>query len=243
MPNTSSSILYLADVQAIQPQLDLLPLIPKALAQKTQTLVFGKQEKALTILTTNAFPTLYYQMIDKLKAMDYEVVSYFTDTDGFAHAMTWFEQLENKQEQEQQAFDHRHAARGEEAVALIKETYKNKQLYTEGLFISEILRLAFQSGASDVHFQTEEVGVVMRVRRDGLLYTVIVFTAAEFQKYLMKLKFMAGVKMNITDLSQDGRFDFDIPGAEETRKVDVRVSIMPGLRGESIVLRFLDASK
>lgn len=59
----------------------------------------------------------------------------------------------------------------------------------------------------------------------------------------MKIKFISGVKMNITDISQDGRFDFDIHHADETLKIDVRVSIMPGLRGESIVMRFLDASK
>jgi type II secretory ATPase GspE/PulE/Tfp pilus assembly ATPase PilB-like protein len=87
------------------------------------------------------------------------------------------------------------------------------------------------------------MGVVMRVRKDGILQTVIVFDHAQFQKYLMKIKYIAGVKMNIEAQTQDGRFDFDLINNGEKVKVDVRVSVMPSLRGESLVLRFLDSSK
>jgi len=84
----------------------------------------------------------------------------------------------------------------------------------------------------------------MRVRKDGLLQTISVFTHAEWKKYLMKLKFISGAKMNIDETMQDGRFDFVSPRSDGgSSKIDVRVSIMPGLRGESVVLRFLDASK
>ena len=83
----------------------------------------------------------------------------------------------------------------------------------------------------------------MRLRIDGVLQTIIVFPHQQFQKYLMKLKYMAKVKMNINKTSQDGRFDFDIIQDHETIKIDVRVSLLPGIRGESIVLRFLDATK
>ena len=49
--------------------------------------------------------------------------------------------------------------------------------------------------------------------------------------------------MNIVHTSQDGRFDFDIIKSGQTVKIDVRVSIMPSLRGESIVMRYLDSTK
>lgn len=51
----------------------------------------------------------------------------------------------------------------------------------------------------------------MRVRKDGILQTVLVFSHQEFKKYLMKIKFMSGVKMNVEVIAQDGRFDLDIP--------------------------------
>jgi type IV pilus assembly protein PilB len=94
-----------------------------------------------------------------------------------------------------------------------------------------------------VHFQTEEIWVVMRLRIDGVLQTVIVFKHSQFQKYLMKIKYMSWVKMNISKTMQDGRFDFDIHKDNEIIKIDVRVSVLPWLRWESIVLRYLDASK
>jgi type II secretory ATPase GspE/PulE/Tfp pilus assembly ATPase PilB-like protein len=48
----------------------------------------------------------------------------------------------------------------------------------------------------------------MRMRRDGVMKQLLKFTHAEFKKYLLKIKFMAGAKMNVDYLPQDGRFDF-----------------------------------
>jgi len=71
----------------------------------------------------------------------------------------------------------------------------------------------------------------MRVRKDGILQTISVFTHAEWKKYLMKIKFISGTKMNVDETMQDGRFHFDAPHSDgTTTKIDVRVSVMPGLR-------------
>jgi type II secretory ATPase GspE/PulE/Tfp pilus assembly ATPase PilB-like protein len=48
----------------------------------------------------------------------------------------------------------------------------------------------------------------MRMRKDGVMKPLLKFTIAEFKKYLLKIKFMAGTKMNIDYMPQDGRFDF-----------------------------------
>lgn len=77
-----------------------------------------------------------------------------------------------------------------------------------------MIRLAFQAGASDLHFQPEDRAVVMRVRLDGVLYSVVEFDHQEFRKYMQKVKFMAGVKMNIDYLPQDGRFSFEASDQE-----------------------------
>ncbi|MEI7477017.1 MAG: hypothetical protein WCJ81_00200 [bacterium] len=46
------------------------------------------------------------------------------------------------------------------------------------------------------------------MRKDGVMKVLLQFTPAEFKKYLLKIKFMAGAKMNIDYMPQDGRFDF-----------------------------------
>lgn len=236
-------ILERKDVEQLHPKLTLLPVIPQTLAEKTQTIAFDQQDKTLFLLTTNNNPELHHQILDKLEAKGYEFDIYYTDSDAFTYALSWYQQLHDKQSSEQDKFDYLHSVSGNEAVALIKDAYAHLERYSEGEFINEILRLSYQAGASDVHFQTEELGVVMRIRKDGVLQTVIVFEHVEFQKYLMKIKYISGVKMNIAKNSQDGRFDFDIVNNGQKIQIDVRVSIMPSLRGESIVMRFLDATK
>ena len=80
----------------------------------------------------------------------------------------------------------------------------------------------------------------MRIRKDGILQPVFMFNHDEFNKYLMKIKFMAGAKMNIIHHSQDGRFQTTVNKDDKEIHIDIRASFLPSLRGESIVLRFLD---
>ncbi len=80
----------------------------------------------------------------------------------------------------------------------------------------------------------------MRLRKDGILQPVFIFSLDEFNKYLMKIKFMSGAKMNIIHHSQDGRFQTTVNKDDKEIHIDVRASFLPSLRGESIVLRFLD---
>lgn len=241
--DSATKILYLSDLKHLTPQWEILPMVTKSLAEKTQTLVYHQDGKMLSILTTNQVPELYHQIVDKLTAKGFTLDTYYTDITGFTYALDRYNQLDDKQQKQQDITQYRHFAAGDEAIALIKDTFEHIDAYAEGTFINEILRLAYQAGASDVHFQTEEMGVVMRIRVDGILQTVLVFEHAQFQKYLMKIKYIAWVKMNVAHLSQDGRFDFDIIRNKETIKIDVRVSVMPSMRGESLVLRYLDATK
>lgn len=60
-----------------------------------------------------------------------------------------------------------------------------------GEFIMQIIRLAFQTGASDLHFQSEDKGVLVRLRIDGVLQEILEFTHDDFRKYLQKIKFMS----------------------------------------------------
>jgi type II secretory ATPase GspE/PulE/Tfp pilus assembly ATPase PilB-like protein len=81
------------------------------------------------------------------------------------------------------------------------------------------------------------------LRRNGVLEQVAMLTHEDFAVYLMKIKYISGVKMNIAKTPQDGRFEFQVRMDNESRQIDARVSFMPGLRGESVVVRFLDSSK
>ncbi len=104
--------------------------------------------------------------------------------------------------------------------------------------VNEILLEAIESRASDVHVESQADGINVRYRIDGLLQLqpippeIIRFQAA----IISRLKIMARLNIAEKRLPQDGRIKLRVHG----REVDVRVSVIPMIHGESIVMRILD---
>ncbi|MGH1404540.1 MAG: GspE/PulE family protein [Alphaproteobacteria bacterium] len=97
---------------------------------------------------------------------------------------------------------------------------------------------AVKIGASDLHFEPEENFVRLRYRLDGVLFTAQILHKQHWNGISQRIKIMS--EMNIADkLSpQDGRFGLHVGG----READFRVSSLPTVHGENIVLRVLDKS-
>ena len=95
---------------------------------------------------------------------------------------------------------------------------------------------AVKLGASDLHFEPEENFVRLRYRVDGVLFTAQILHRQHWSAISQRIKIMA--KLNIADkLSpQDGRIQMNVGG----RHVDFRVSSLPTVHGENIVMRVLD---
>ncbi len=104
--------------------------------------------------------------------------------------------------------------------------------------VNEILLEALESRASDVHVESQPSGVRIRYRIDGVLHPQPV--PPEINRFqaaiISRLKIMARLNIAERRLPQDGRIQLKIAG----REVDVRVSIIPMIHGEGIVLRLLD---
>lgn len=98
---------------------------------------------------------------------------------------------------------------------------------------------AVKTGVSDLHFEPEENFIRLRYRKDGILFTAQTLHKQHWSSISQRLKIMS--KMNIADkLSpQDGRFHMNVGG----READFRVSSLPTVHGENIVLRVLDQSQ
>lgn len=97
---------------------------------------------------------------------------------------------------------------------------------------------ALKMGASDLHFEPEENFIRFRYRVDGDLVTVHTLHKEYWSGICQRIKIMA--QMNIADklTPQDGRFNLNIGG----READFRVSVLPTVHGENIVMRVLDQS-
>jgi type IV pilus assembly protein PilB len=95
---------------------------------------------------------------------------------------------------------------------------------------------ALRIGASDIHFEPEEKTIRLRYRLDGVLSDVVSFSPAGYPNLLSRIKLLSGLKINIHDSPQDGRFTIK----QENGDIEIRVSILPGAYGENIVMRILD---
>ncbi|MDG2380806.1 MAG: ATPase, T2SS/T4P/T4SS family [Pirellulaceae bacterium] len=106
--------------------------------------------------------------------------------------------------------------------------------------VNEILLEAIESRSSDVHIESQAAGLIIRYRIDGLLHPQPV--PAEINRFqaaiISRLKIMARLNIAEKRLPQDGRIKLKVSG----REIDVRVSVIPMIHGEGIVLRILDKS-
>lgn len=98
---------------------------------------------------------------------------------------------------------------------------------------------ALKTGASDIHYQPEEKQVIVRFRIDGVLQQVLELTPSTYNYIANQLKYKSGMKLNVNNVPQDGRYYFTV----NQRKIDVRVSSIPTEYGESFVCRLLDSRK
>jgi len=103
-------------------------------------------------------------------------------------------------------------------------------------FVSEVFDEAVSTGASDIHFESQEEGLRIRLRRYGVLQNRPVDHGLSANAVLARVKVQAGLNVSERRLPQDGRITANIAG----RKIDFRVSSVPTSFGESIVARVLD---
>lgn len=106
--------------------------------------------------------------------------------------------------------------------------------------VNEILLEAIETRASDVHIETQSDGLVIRYRIDGILHPQPV--PPEINRFqaaiISRLKIMARLNIAEKRLPQDGRIKLRVHG----REVDIRMSVIPMIHGEGLVMRVLDKS-
>ena len=235
------NILYQSDIKKIKPDYWMVSFIDIEKAKEIQTVVFAKNENKLKILTTNNFPNELKDFVRWIQSKWMQLDISYTTTDGFKEALKWYEQLNQQQQEIKSEQTKVHQAEWEWAISIMKQLYTKRETIEPNVFIMELIRLSFQAWASDVHFQSEEKNIVLRLRIDGILQEVIKFKIQDFMKYMSKIKFISWVKMNINYIPQDGRFSFLANDKGWwNKRIDARVNFIPWIHSESIVIRFLD---
>lgn len=106
-------------------------------------------------------------------------------------------------------------------------------------FVNKVLVDAIRRGASDIHFEPYEDDYRVRLRIDGLLKSVAKAPVKLNQRIAARLKVMSQLDIAEKRVPQDGRIKLNL---SKSKQIDFRVSTLPTLFGEKIVLRILDGS-
>ncbi|WP_447729757.1 type IV-A pilus assembly ATPase PilB [Pseudoxanthomonas suwonensis] len=106
-------------------------------------------------------------------------------------------------------------------------------------FVNKVLVDAIRRGASDIHFEPYETDYRVRLRIDGLLKTVARAPVKLNQRIAARLKVMSQLDIAEKRVPQDGRIKLNL---SKSKQIDFRVSTLPTLFGEKVVLRILDGS-
>ncbi len=128
-------------------------------------------------------------------------------------------------------------------IVSIQDLQKEIKLLPEEK-INDLAEIIFAASiitdASDIHIEPQEDGSARaRLRIDGILYETAILQHDFYESFLARIKYLSDLKIYIHDSPQDGHFTIEAAG----ENMEVRVSTMPGLYGETIVLRILNPEK
>jgi len=100
-----------------------------------------------------------------------------------------------------------------------------------------IIAGAIKLKASDIHFEPQRNEKIrLRYRLDGVLQVIAEFPVSVYSSLVSRVKMLSSMILNVNDIAQDGRFSIKI---SKKQNLDVRISVLPGNYGESIVMRLL----
>lgn len=106
-------------------------------------------------------------------------------------------------------------------------------------FVNDLLELAVKKNASDIHIEPLEEVTRVRLRIDGLLCTAVEVLRSNHSAIVSRIKIICGIDIAEKRLPQDGRVEVEVGGS----KIDLRVSTLPVINSEKVVIRLLEKSQ
>lgn len=223
-------VLTISQLYNMQPDFTVLPFTQ---AEKLGCIAVRDQQHTLYIVHANPFEANLSSKIDLLIAeMVVWVLAHNDDLDVYlAHHETSMRALGEVNAIHGEHILEQH---GLEDISLRSISEDTSPIVK---FVRSTLYDALKSGASDIHLETDQNGLKVKYRIDGVLSHVGgIQGAAQAEQVISRVKVMSELDIAERRIPQDGRFKILVLG----REVDLRVSIMPSVLGEDAVLRVLD---
>ena len=220
-----------------------LKFLPQDLALNYQMIVFGSKEDELQVGLVD--PTNF----QALEAIEYlarknnlQVKYYVISTESFDWAIKKYETLSQEVGEvmgaAEQKFQHKgqqgKGVKLEDAEGDLDEIIKSAPV---SKMVSVIIRHAVDGAASDIHIEPYGDSSRVRYRIDGILHTSLTLPAYVHSAIITRIKVLSNLKIDETRIPQDGRIRLNI----HDRDVDFRVSTLPLVGKEKVVMRILES--
>ncbi len=204
---------------AIDPE--VVNIIPKVMAKAQKAVVFERTKELVKLAMVNPGNLTVINLVEKKTGQ--EVQPYYTTQDNLDDAMAGYQQGIQK-----------------EFSTIIQENLSQaKNAKAEDLpiikIVDTIIEYAQENKASDIHIEPGEDKTLIRFRIDGILHDIIDLPAVIHEQLITRLKIMSQLRTDEHRSAQDGKLRMKIA----KKKLDVRISIIPTVEGEKVVMRLL----
>lgn len=233
------------DLSGITINTDALKIVPQEIAQKAKLAIFdmvGKKIK-VGILSPKKEETL--AVLQDLDSRGYSLTNFIVSNRSLQKAWSRYADISFATESKggaleinsEQISEFISKTRNiEDTKKLIDEVMTMKRAFRVSRIVEIIVAGAIATKSSDIHVEPEEETARLRFRIDGVLVDIAIIDSETFNLLLSRLKLLSGMKLNIKDQAQDGRFSIKIGETE----IEIRASILPGAYSESVVMRLLN---
>lgn len=232
----------LLDVTAFDPVHNALKLVSEELIQKHQVLPLFKRGNKLFVGVSD--PTKTHALDEVKFHTNLAVEPILVDDDSLRRTLDqWLNAASNLSgafgSDDDEGFDNLEVGTDEDAAAGDSGVDAKGDDTPVVKFVNKVLIDAIKRGASDIHFEPYETDYRVRLRIDGILKQVAKAPVKLSQRIAARLKVMSQLDIAEKRVPQDGRIKLNL---SKTKQIDFRVSTLPTLFGEKVVLRILDGS-
>lgn len=218
------------DIASISIDPQALGLISESISRKYQIMPinYNPKDESLLIGTTDPFNIGLFDFLEKKTGKKINVALAYSEDIKKSLDISYSQSLSPEVKLALEEVQTKGAAQTETVNTVVKEAPIAK-------IVNTILEFAVRSRASDIHIEAQEAKTRVRYRIDGILQEKLTLPKSIHDSLVSRIKILSQMKIDEKRIPQDGRFSFHL-GVDD---VDLRVSTLPTVHGEKIVMRLL----
>ncbi len=211
---------------------EALSLVPESIAKKYQILPYkyDSENQTLQIASVDPFNTSISEFLEKKTGK--KVVFSLADSQKLKELINLSYSQGLSPQVSEALKEYKPTEPAEKAIEDLGSIIKEAPI---AKIVSTVLEFALKSRASDIHIEPQELKTRIRYRIDGILQEKLILPKSIHEALISRIKILSGMKIDEKRIPQDGRFTYKL-GIDE---VDLRISTLPTVHGEKIVIRLL----